>query len=311
MKRILTIVTAVLMTACMAAALTACGGGDQPGGGAAASPESALNAVCSYFADNMESFSPEDDSGAWCVFCLKEAESDAVDEDRYTAYYDSLRGFLKAHDGVLSEDRFTSYERTAMAVKAMGEDPTSVEGYDLMAPVDDYDGVCGQGINAEIYALISANYVGYELSNENRYREDILAAQMEDGGISFNGKDSDVDITAMAIQALSFYDDAETQEAVKAARQYLSAQQQDDGSYGNCESTAQVIIALGTLGVDPAGEEDFVKNEATLLDGLMLYRTEDAFCHLAGDETNLMASQQAMLALLAAKKGAAGESVFE
>ena len=63
--------------------------------------------------------------------------------------------------------------------------------------------------------------------------------------------------------------------------------------------------------VDPAGEEDFVKNEATLLDGLMLYRTEDAFCHLAGDETNLMASQQAMLALLAAKKGAAGESVFE
>lgn len=314
MKKLFTILMVILI----AAALTCCGGGEaeeQTGGGggqaAGNDPAAVLSSLCEYVAENAGSFSPEDDSGSWMVFCLKESGSDAIDEDQLTAYYDSLRGFVKSHKGVLSEDRYTTYERTSMAVKALGQDPTSVEGYDLMAPVDNYEGVCYQGINAEIYALISSHYTGYTLKNEEKYKKDILDAQTEDGGISFNGNEGDVDITAMAIQALSFYDDAETKAAVESACAFLSSQQQDDGSYGNCESTAQVIIALGTLKGDPAGAADFVKDGKTLLDGLMLYRTDDGFTHKAGGDTDMMATQQAMLALIAAEKGAAGESVFE
>ena len=64
-------------------------------------------------------------------------------------------------------------------------------------------------------------------------------------------------------------------------------------------------------GTDPAGAADFVKDGKTLLDGLMLYRTDDGFTHKAGGDTDMMATQQAMLALIAAEKGAKGESVFE
>ena len=305
------VLLAVMMTACGGGEAEEQAGGNAGGANAGNDPSAVLSSLCDYVAKNADSFSPEDDSGAWMVFCLKESGSDAADEDIFTAYYDSLRGFVKSHKGVLSEDRFTTYERTSMAVKALGQDPTAVEGYDLMAPVDDYDGVSYQGINAEIYALISAHYTGYELKNEDKYKRDILDAQVEDGGIAFNGKDGDIDITAMAIQALSYYIDPESKAAVESACAFLAAQQQDDGSYGNCESTAQVIIALGTLKGDPAGAVDFVKDGNTLIDGLMLYRTDEGFSHKAGDDTDMMATQQAMLALIAAEKGAAGESVFE
>lgn len=314
MKKTIYVLVTLLMAAMLL--LAGCGRGSDAGtgGDAAASGSSDVNSVltelCQYVADNVETFDVEGDSGAWFVFGLKTAGSDAVEEDRFTAYHDAVRGFVKSHKGVLSEDRYTQYERTSMALKALGVDPTNVEGYDLMAPVDDYDAVCEQGINAEIYAILSSHYVGYELKNEEKYKADILAAQTEDGGISFDGKRADVDITAMAIQALALYDDEETQDVIAEAREYLSSQQGADGSYGNCESTAQVIMAIGMLKEDPAKAEDFIKDGKTLLDGLMLYRTGGAFCHLAGDDVNMLATQQAMIALEAAIAGQNGEQIF-
>lgn len=56
----------------------------------------------------------------------------------------------------------------------------------------------------------------------------------------------------------------------------LSRVQQDNGgfmSWGtvNSESCAQVIVALTSLGIDPAADSRFIKNGASPLDGLCAF----------------------------------------
>lgn len=271
-----------------------------------------LQKACSYTVDEVGTLDASEESSAWLIFGCDKANADALTDEYYDDYYDNVRLLVKNTGGVLSEDRYTAYERVSIAVETLGADPEDVEGYDLMAPVDDYEKVCAQGINAEIYALISANYVGYDLKNEREYLDDILDAQVEDGGISFDGKSGDLDITAMAVQALSFYqEDKEVQAVIAKARDYLSSKQGKDGDYGNCETTAQVIMALACLKEDPGKAEDFIKEGKSLTDGLMLYWTGTAFCHKQGDEEDLMATQQAILAMDGILAAREGKSLFE
>ena len=90
---------------------------------------------------------------------------------------------------------------------------------------------------------------------------------------------SDVDLTAMAVQALApYYNSEETYEitrykkqetktvrqAVDAALTCLSESQRDDGGFvswnmNNSESCCQVIVALCSLGIDPCGDSRFIK----------------------------------------------------
>src|SRR5699024_7764412 len=73
---------------------------------------------------------------------------------------------------------------------------------------------------------------------------------------------------------------------------------------------AQVIVALTALGIDPLRDERFIKNDQTLLDGLLKYRKSDGgFIHsemydddnptAQPDESNPMASEQALYTLVA------------
>ena len=319
-------VTIVLIGLMILTGLAGCSGGSgdgapQGGGQSGQAPDingdglqAVLEQTCSYVVSNMTELEADSDGSAWIIYSLKTAEAagaeTGADESYYSDYYDNLRLFLKTHDGVLDESKYTHYERAAMAVFAMGEDSTDVEGYDLMARVDEYDKVKAQGINAEMYALISANYTGYKLANESRYKQDILDSQLADGGFAFDGDSTSVDITAMGVQALSFYEDEETRAAVDKARAYLSGEQLADGSYGNDESTAQVIIALGALKEDPTAAEDFIKDGKTLGDGLMVYWTGEAFSHVDGD-ADALATQQSLMALDAVLLGRQGKSLFE
>ena len=85
------------------------------------------------------------------------------------------------------------------------------------------------------------------------------------------GTSADPDITAMALQALAKYTDrADVAEAVEEALSCLSALQNNVGGYAswgttNSESVAQVIVALGELGIS-LDDSRFVKNGNTLVD---------------------------------------------
>lgn len=135
----------------------------------------------------------------------------------------------------------------------------------------------------------------------------LLSLQKADGGWAITGNVSDVDVTAMALQALAPHR-AEYADAVEAALSLLAARQLESGgfsSYGveNAESTAQVIIALCALEIDPLTDVRFVRDGVTLVDVLARYAlTDGSFSHVADGAYNETATIQAFLALTAVQR---------
>ena len=137
--------------------MAGCSGSGSGSGSGSKDMDSVMQSASEYLVENVAIDSVDSMGGGWVPFALKMSETDAADDDYYAAYYDSIRAIAKSQKGVLSEDHPTAYERVSINLKAIGQDPTSVEGYDLMEKVDDYDAIHEQGLNAEIYALVSAD----------------------------------------------------------------------------------------------------------------------------------------------------------
>lgn len=262
--------------------------------------------------DKVPDVSVGEMGGDWVIFALSRSGTEAASQDYYDAYYDNIRGLLKSNIGVLSRKSLTSYERVSMALTSIGKDPKKVEGYDLTKRIDNYADVSGQGYNAEMFALISSSYCGFSLKNEKRYLKDVLGCQLKNGAMTLDDETADVDMTAMGIQALSPYIKQEKcAKAISRALSWLSRKQSSDGSYDSAESTAQVIIALGSLARDPLTDKAFIKDHGDLGDGLMKYSHGSAFEHKKGDGANLMATIQALCALDALKLAKEGKNIYE
>ena len=275
--------------------------------------DSVIKDAAEYLVENVEVDSADSLGGGWIPFALKMSGTDAADDDYYEAYYDSIRALAKATEGVISEDRVTANERVSINLKAIGKDPTDVEGFDLMKQVDDYDAVKAQGLNAEIYALIAGKYCGYELKNGEQYLYDLIASQMPDGAFGMDTAHPDADMTGMAVQALALYrdEDERAEGAITRALEWLGEKQDDTGGYGSCESDAQVVIAIGCIGYDiKSGGDDLPLDTEALYEDLLAYRTDKGFSHVLGDEVDVLATEQALMALDAVKMAAGGERMF-
>ena len=210
-----------------------------------------------------------------------------------------------------------------LALTAIGKDPTNVAGYDLTKPLSNFDQTCFQGINGPMFALIALDSRGYEMATadegatqatKDMYIDLLLEKQLDNGGWCLTGDQMETDMTAMALQALSNYRDRENvEQAVERGLDALSQAQNDDGSFSTndgacCESIAQAIVALTELGV-PLEDARFVKNGRTLEDSLMDFRMADGgFCHLLGEETNQMATEQAFYALVSVQRAEQGKT---
>ncbi len=241
--------------------------------------------------------------------------------------------------GGLDTTMATPWHRAILTVLALGGDPTSfgedAEGNPINLVADGtYNFIMAdsfdlQGLNAWIFALLALDSRDYEVPDGALYtREDIitalLSAQEEDGGFGLTKGASDVDITAMVLQALAPYKDstdsyeledgssANVKETVEKALNWLSENQLDDGGYEsyeteNSESASQVIIALSALGVDADTDERFVKDKS-LKEAFDSFRTSDGmYCHVLEDGGNMMATQQAIMAELAMERLETGE----
>ncbi|MBP5255197.1 MAG: terpene cyclase/mutase family protein, partial [Lachnospiraceae bacterium] len=101
----------------------------------------------------------------------------------------------------------------------------------------------------------------------------ILSLQFEDGGFALFGKNGDVDVTAMTVQALTpaylSGEDPRVTEAVDRALLFLSGRQEPSGGYSgfgaeNAESAAQVLTALSGLGIDCAADSRFIREGHTI-----------------------------------------------
>lgn len=257
--------------------------------------------------------------GEWAVIGL--ARSGCGSTAWFEAYYDSLAALVRAQDGVLHARKYTEYARVVLALTSIGKDPRDVGGYDLLAPLGDFDRVTFQGLNGAVFALLALDAGGYAVpdapdgetqATRESYLAEILSYQTLSGGFSLDadGGDADVDITAMALCALAPYcNDAAAADAARAALLWLSDAQGADGDYGSAESNAQVLIALAACGIAPE-DARFVKNGCSALDALLAYAAPGGGYRHTAEEAgaNPMASEQALLALAAVARQRAGES---
>lgn len=216
--------------------------------------------------------------------------------DAFAAYSES-DGFTSAA---------ASRQKTALALIACGR---KSGGY-LDTALEDTLGK--QGLMTYVYGLhlINNGIPGSEKKATQTVKT-LLERQLSDGGWALAGKNGDVDITAMTLQALAPYYGKSTavKKAADSALGFLSRSQQFDGgykSYGTetSESASQTAVALCALGIDVFSDSRFIKNGNTVIDGILKFRLDDgSFCHKTGEGTNGMATEQAFAAFTAVIKG--------
>ena len=252
-------------------------------------------------------------NGEWAVLGLARGNA-SVTNSYYDGYYDRVVAYVKANinsKGQLDSNKSTENSRIVLALTAIGEDPTSVGGRNLLTALNDLTYVKKQGSNGPIWALIAVDSGNYEYTKREQLIEAILADRTDDGGWTYGEGGADADMTAMAIQALAPYNDDEhptVKSAISTALKLLSGMQNDDGGfssmgYRNCESAAQVVVALSALGLDANTDSRFVKNGHSVLENLLTYEQADgSFWHLidgSGNANNQMSAEQGTYALVA------------
>ena len=292
---------------------------------AASSVQSEVQSSAAFMLSSVRSPEVGSIGGEWAVIGLARSGY-SVPADYYDEYYTRVEKYVKNCDGVLHERKYTEYSRVVLALTAIGRDPSNVLGYNLLTPLGDFEKTIWQGLNGPIWTLIALDSGNYEIpknpaaktqATRQLYLDEIIKNQMKDGGWSLTGTgDSDVDITAMALQALAKYQD---QKAVKSATDsalsWLSKNQDSKGGFAswgtmNVESVAQVIVALCELGIS-LDDSRFVKNGHTLTENLLSFRQSNGgFYHVldGSDGNNQMSAEQGFYALVAINRAENGKN---
>lgn len=190
-----------------------------------------------------------------------------------SAYRKALERYVTRmyrEQGGLDRLRATEWQRTALTALALGADPTAFgrdkngRSVNLLA-----DGVYQftaakslgtQGLNGWIFGLIALDSARFAVPEDAVYTraailQALVAAQEPEGGFGLTVGNSDVDLTAMTLQALAPYQNSTVtytgtsgesvtiREVVRRALAWLSDQQTAEGDFiswdaANLESTA-------------------------------------------------------------------------
>ena len=261
--------------------------------------------------------------GEWAVLGQARAKV-PLSEAYIAAYYEKVVAYVKANigsDGILRapDDKntpvITDNERIALALTAIGKDPANVGGENLLKALQNKDimqvtDTSNTDINGLVMGLLALNSRNYT-SDTSWLVQAVLAQQNEDGSwrASADTKPAgDVDMTAMALQALApYYKDGGNETvntAVEKALNWLSGKYQS--GYDSSESCAQVVIALSALNLDANTDARFTKTvegkTLSVLGNLLQYRVAEngGFKHQFADKAvNEMATEQALCAMAA------------
>lgn len=251
--------------------------------------------------------------GEWLAMGLARSEMEGM-EEYLLGYGERVAAHTAEQGGILHNRKYTEYSRTILAWTAIGRDATDVGGFNLLTPLADFEQTVFQGLNGPIYALIALDCGGYEIpenasdntqATRDMYVDYIVNAEITDGGWSLSGGPAEIDMTAMALQALAKYQDRpDVKAAVERGLELLSQQQNVNGGFadGNGETSeaiSQAIVALTELGIS-LDDSRFVKNGNTLKDALLRFQMEDgSFRHTMDGDTDLLSTEQAFYALVA------------
>lgn len=260
--------------------------------------------------------------GEWAVLGLARAKV-PLSEAYIAAYYEKVVAYVQKNmgaDGVLVDPEsrnptVTDNERIILALTAIGKDPANVGGKNLLTALQDKDimkvtDTSNTDINGLVMGLLALNSRNYT-SDTSWLVQAVLAQQNEDGSWSASADTKpvgDVDMTAMALQALAPYHKDSGNEtvntAVEKALNWLSGKYRS--GYDSSESCAQVVIALSALNLDANTDARFTKTvegkTLSVLGNLLQYRVAEngGFKHQFADKAvNEMATEQALCAMAA------------
>lgn len=260
--------------------------------------------------------------GEWAVLGQARAKV-PLSEAYIAAYYEKVVAYVQKNmgaDGVLVDPEsrnptVTDNERIILALTAIGKDPANVGGKNLLTALQDKDimqvtDTSNTDINGLVMGLLALNSRNYT-SDTSWLVQAVLAQQNEDGSWRASADTKpvgDVDMTAMALQALApYYKDGGNETvntAVEKALNWLSGKYRS--GYDSSESCAQVVIALSALNLDANTDARFTKTvegkTLSVLGNLLQYRVAEngGFKHQFADKAvNEMATEQALCAMAA------------
>lgn len=237
-----------------------------------------------------------------------------------------------------STAKVTDCERVALALAALGEDITSFDGVNLAAVICSHGDLTASANNL-VYALIALDEASVSDEALSAFGSSwtraqlvctLLTFQNSDGGFTIDTAGaSNVDMTAMALQALAPYvdDDAcaaaltsngqlSVASVIDSALGFLKGQMNGLCDFGSVESNAQVLLALVALGKDPANSKNgFASGANSLITAIAAYEVADGkgYAHTMGSDgkpsnANALATVQVLRALSAYKSAGAGVS---
>lgn len=260
--------------------------------------------------------------GEWAVLGQARAKV-PLSEAYIAAYYEKVVAYVQKNmgaDGVLVDPEsrnptVTDNERIILALTAIGKDPANVGGENLLKALQNKDimqvtDTSNTDINGLVMGLLALNSRNYT-SDTSWLVQAVLAQQNEDGSWRASADTKpvgDVDMTAMALQALApYYKDGGNETvntAVEKALNWLSGKYRS--GYDSSESCAQVVIALSALNLDANTDARFTKTmegkALSVLGNLLQYRVAEngGFKHQFADKAvNEMATEQALCAMAA------------
>lgn len=261
--------------------------------------------------------------GEWAVLGLARAKV-PLSEAYIAAYYEKVVAYVKANigsDGILRkpDDKntpvITDNERIVLALTAIGKDPANMGGENLLKALQNKDimkvtDTSNTDINGLVMGLLALNSRNYT-SDTSWLVQAVLEQQNKDGSWSASADTKpvgDVDMTAMALQALApYYKDGGNETvntAVERALNWLSGKYRS--GYDSSESCAQVVIALSALNLDANTDARFTKTvegkTLSVLGNFLQYRVAEngGFKHQFADKAvNEMATEQALCAMAA------------
>lgn len=256
-------------------------------------------------------FYEDDTSADWFTFSY-DVYADFNMDENVSSYAEKINGYVCDAKKYIEDNKgelyLTDYERMAIVLGRVGDDNEYVQKL-LSENVSGNEKDSEQEINSIVFALIALDsnrdiFGGEYDEIRHTYIGLLKAVELKDGGFAYGGDKADVDMTAMAVQALApYYDtDESVHEVIDRSLEVISVLQDSDGgfsSYGtaNSESTSQVIIALCSLGINPVEDSRFVKS-GNMIESLLSYQNEDGgFSHVKELDSDGIASCQAMEAL--------------
>ncbi|MDD3888383.1 MAG: S-layer homology domain-containing protein [Syntrophomonadaceae bacterium] len=215
-----------------------------------------------------------------------------------------------------------NYAKTILAIKAVGQDPTDINGRNLCQELANKQnptgGHFGVWFTDHIWSVVALDAAGgnYNVSEAIDY---IINNKKSDGGYAVSGVTADPDTTGFTLIALANHTEIEgVNQGINEAKDCLYSLQLDTGGFSStmggesAESNSAIIRGLLAGGFNATIiSEDWTKNGNTMIDALFAFQLEDkSFSHELEGGSNRMATYQSFLAIADLAKSGFGDYVI-